>query len=84
MVLSANWGTVSDKLCADLMKYDASCHPDPAAFDRWAAGGGCPYSGVNVERAANFDEKRELWGNGKFCRPINLMKRVLAEKTKTA
>ena len=81
-VLSASWGVVSPELCADLMEYDAGCHPDRSAFDRWAAGGDCPYSGVKVQRAANFTEDRRLWGKGKVCTPYNLMTRLLAEKTK--
>ena len=64
------------------MEYDAGCHPDRSAFDRWAAGGDCPYSGVKVQRAANFTEDRRLWGKGKVCTPYNLMTRLLAEKTK--
>ena len=82
VVLLAMWLTVSDPLCADLMRFDASCHPDPSAFDRWAdaAEGPCPYAGVTVERAANFTEKRALWAPGPSERPYDLMVRVLAEK----
>src|SRR5208282_3069834 len=42
MILLASWGEVSEKLCADLMMYDASNHPDRTAFDKWAKGGPCP------------------------------------------
>jgi hypothetical protein len=80
MVLMANWGSVSAELSADLMMYDASCHPDQNAFDRWAAGGPCPYQDVNVQRACNFTEKKELWGKGKFRKPIDLMFRLFKEK----
>ena len=81
MILLAYWGEVSDDLCRDLMAYDAACHPDPTAFDRWAQGGACPYSGVKVERAAQFQEKRSLWdAKAPLCRPYDLMQRVLAEK----
>jgi hypothetical protein len=80
MVLMASWGSVSAELCADLMMYDASCHPNQNAFDKWAAGGPCPYEGVNVQRACNFQERKELWGKGKFRKPINLMLRLFKEK----
>jgi hypothetical protein len=80
MVLMANWRSVSAELSADLMMYDASCHPDQNAFDRWAAGGPCPYKDVNVQRACDFTEKKELWGKGKFRKPINLMFRLFKEK----
>jgi len=82
MVLLAYWGEVSEQLCADLMLFDAANHPDPSAFDRWAAsvGGGCPYLNCRVSRAAHFQERRSLWGKGKDSRPYDLMVRVLAEK----
>lgn len=81
MMLLASWGEVSDALCRDLMAYDAACHPDPTAFDGWAKGGDCPYSGVKVERAAVFQEKRVLWdAAAPLCRPFDLMQRLLAEK----
>jgi hypothetical protein len=64
------------------MEYDAGSHPDRTAFDRWAAGGSCPYDGVKVQRAANFTEVRALWGKGVVDTPYNLMMRVLKEKTK--
>jgi uncharacterized protein YjbI with pentapeptide repeats len=78
-VLLACWPDLSPQLVADLMLFDAENHPDPAAFDKWAAGGGCPYSGVRVQRAANFTEDKTLWGKGVYCRPYDLMVRVLAE-----
>jgi hypothetical protein len=82
MVLLALWGSVSAKLCADLMMYDASCHPDQTAFDKWAEGGPCPHSNVQVQvqRACNFKEQKELWGKGKFRKPYNLMLRLFKEK----
>lgn len=80
VVLLAAWGTLAADLTLDLMRYDASCHPDPEAFDRWAAGGGCPYDGVMVERAAVFSERRDLWSPGPSKRPYDLMVAVLAEK----
>ena len=80
VVLLAIWGTLAADLTVDLMRYDASCHPEPEAFDRWAAGGACPYSGVKVQRAAQFSERRDLWSPGPSPRPYDLMVRVLAEK----
>ena len=80
VLLLAAWGTLPDALTAELMRYDASCHPDPDAFGRWAAGGECPYAGVNVSRAANFRERRDLWVPGPSRRPYDLMVDVLAEK----
>jgi hypothetical protein len=80
VLLLASWGEVSDALTVDLMRYDATCHPDPARFDAWAAGGECPYEGVRVQRAALFKERRDLWSPGPSPRPHDLMARVLAEK----
>jgi pentapeptide repeat protein len=80
MVLLSAWGGVSAKLTADLMMYDASCHPDQTAFDKWANGGPCPYANVKVQRACNFQEKKELWGKGKFRKPYTLMLRLFKEK----
>jgi len=80
MVLLASWGTLSPQLVADLMFYDAQCHPDPNAFQVWSDGGNCPYDSVKVQRAAIFTEARELWGQGVYCRPYELMTRVLSER----
>ena len=82
MVLLAIWGELSEQLTADLMLFDASAHPDQAAFQRWADGGPCPYEGIKVQRAANFKESKKLWGTGKPDTIYNLMVRVLKEKTK--
>jgi hypothetical protein len=80
MVLLSTWGAVEAKLTADLMMYDASCHPDQTAFDKWANGGPCPYSDVKIQRACNFQERKELWGKGKFRKPYTLMLRLFKEK----
>jgi hypothetical protein len=81
MILLACWGEVSPQLCGDLMVFDAANHPKPKAFEQWATGSGeCPYDGVKVERAANFDQKKACWAIGHPCRPFDLMTRVLAEK----
>jgi len=79
-ILLAAWGGLAPALTADLMRYDAACHPDPAAFDRWATGGECPYANVKVQRAAQFKEDRKLWSPGPPPRPYELMIGVLAEK----
>ncbi len=60
MVLLANWGTVSDSLCLDLMVYDAFNHPEPSAFLRWNESAVCPYNRMKIERSARFVEKRSL------------------------
>ena len=80
-VLLANWGRVSDGLCRDLMRYDAACHPDPKAFQKWADGGPCPYSDVHVGRAALFVESDDCWDpKSRLKSPYSLMQRVIAEK----
>ena len=84
MVLLANWGTVSDELIVDLMMYDASNHPDPYAFDRWASTDACPYCGCQVQRSANFTERRDLWPGWnprkKVQSAYRLMTRLIKEK----
>jgi Pentapeptide repeats (8 copies) len=82
-VLSAVWGELSDELTADLMRYDAFFHPDPAAFTRWAQGGVCPFQAIKVQRAANFKEKKHLWVPGPPKNGYELMVAVLREKAKT-
>jgi len=81
MVLMAYWGKVSSNLTIELMRYDASCHPDPTAFDRWAASddGPCPYDDVKIQRACYFDEQRILWSPGPSKRPYDLMVEVIRE-----
>lgn len=81
MVLMANWGRVSAELCRDLMNFDAACHPDPGAFQRWADDGDCPYADCPVERAVNFIEDRIHWDpSAPLCRPYDLMTRLIAER----
>jgi len=82
VILLANWGEVTLQLCADLMVFDATCHPEPVKFDVWANGGECPYFGVSVERAAQFKESKEIWNQkvGVICRPYDLMMRLINEK----
>lgn len=81
VVLLASWGKVSDSLCADLMRYDAFFHESKKAFDDWASGkGNFPYGGIKYERAANFQERRELWKWGPPKNGFSLMVRCIKEK----
>ena len=80
MVMLASWGTVSDELCVDLMRFDTFCHNDPALFIRWANGGPCPYNNADFQRACNFKEDINLYTPGP-CKNIHeLMMRILSEK----
>ena len=60
MVLLIDWYEVSDKLTLDLIRFDASNHANPETFIDWAKNGSCPYENSNIERSANFKEKRYL------------------------
>ena len=80
MLLFANWGEVSDELCVELMRYDASNHPEPERFTDWARGGECPYNGTYWQRAANFHEKRELWKAGASKSALELVMPLFNEK----
>lgn len=82
-VLLADWGHLPDDLARQAMAFSASCHPDPAAFTRWAAGGDDPYEDVNVQRSVVFRARRELWTDdliGLHVNPYNLMTAILAFK----
>jgi len=81
VVLLARWGQVSDELCRDLMRYDAANHPKGSkAFAAWARGGPCPYPNCEWARAANFQERRELWKPGTSQSALKLAVRLLNEK----
>jgi hypothetical protein len=84
MALLANWGDVSDDLCADLMNYDAANHPEGhAAFARWVETGTCPYSGCRVARSANFVERKACYRPDRPLQSaLQLMDRLIAEKCK--
>jgi hypothetical protein len=89
MVLLAQWGKVSNALCIELMRYEAANCPDPKVFDRWGEKGFewdeewvCPYVDCDIDRAAHFDERSELWSPGSSMRPYDLMAMVLKEKCK--
>lgn len=74
MLLLADWGDLPDDLTLELMRYDASCHPEPERFDEWALGAGpCPYDNTKFERSAEFTECRELWNPGPAMRTIELV-----------
>ena len=80
MVLLAEWKEVSDELCIELMRYDASCHPDPTKFNIWVETNNCPYKYAQVQRAANFKEKKELYSASPSKGPYELMNMLLKEK----
>lgn len=63
MVLLAQWGELSNKLCKLAMRFDAANHPDPKSFNVWAQAqtGADPYSSYSWQRCCNFQEKRALW-----------------------
>ncbi len=73
MVLLAWWGEVKPSLCLDLMRYDASNHPNPKSFFAWSKTGVCPYEGLNIERSAIFQQRAKL-----------IKKDFLQRKTKSA
>lgn len=70
MILLANWGIVKDKLCLNLMRYDASNHPNPKSFMQWAKNGICPYLNLNIQRSVNFEENKELIKKGFLQRKV--------------
>jgi hypothetical protein len=81
--LLADWGEVSDSLCTELMRYDASSHPNPELFLEWARNNGsCPYDGISIPRAANFQEKKSPYSPGPSKSAYELMKMVIKEKCK--
>ena len=81
MVLLANWRFVSASTTRELMRFDASSHPNgTSAFNLWANGGACPYVNCHVNRAANFTEMRKLWSPGRPLGIYKLMAMVLDEK----
>ena len=80
MLLLARWGTVSDKLCIELMRYDAANHLQPEAFNVWAKGGGCPYAFCQWSRCANFTEIAALWSPGPALSALELAMSLVKEK----
>jgi hypothetical protein len=82
IVLLANWGSVSEQLCADLMEYDSWIHGNREAFNEFARTGKCPYNGHGECRAANFPESKTIWAKqiGQLHSPRELMLRLFQEK----
>ena len=80
MMLLAGWGPLTDISTLELMRLDASAHPDKEAFCRWAAGGPCPYIDVKIQRVVNFQEIKELWSPGPPPTIWEAMKMILDEK----
>lgn len=83
IVLLANWGDLSPELTSACMNFDAFCHPDgKAAFESWKKSGGpCPYDDCHVQRAVNFQEKKDCWGlPHKKMSAYALMEAILKEK----
>ena len=79
LVLLARWGELPDALTLDLMRYDASNHPEPTRFVQWGGGGPCPYSGLPIARAANFQERRELIGPDFLSLPVKSAWQLVCE-----
>jgi hypothetical protein len=63
-VLQSRWDVVSNELCAELMRWDASAHPNPEAFQAWADGGDCPLNTSKIHRCLSFSEDRKLYQAG--------------------
>jgi hypothetical protein len=81
MILLADWGNLSNKTTIALMRLDASAHPEgKEAFNKWVAGGDCPYMNCQVRRAANFVEAKKLWSPGPPPTLWEAMCMVLNEK----
>ena len=79
LISSITLGGLSDLLTLELMRRDAYAHPRPEKFDGWAKGGSCPYQ--NEERFWFFNEKKELWRNGKpQMRDADLILQICKEK----
>ena len=80
-MLVAFWGDVSEELCRDMMRLDASAHPEPRLFDNWAYyDAGCPYLDSYISRVCYFNEDPDFWKSG---RPPSLWRiwcRLAAEK----
>ncbi len=81
VILLANWGKVSDKLCLELMRYDCeNCEDGGKRFEEWARGGRCPYEKGRFDRCANFAERKELWSPGPAKSVLGLAQMLRKEK----
>jgi hypothetical protein len=82
VVLSAHWGVLPNHLAASVMRLDASGHPEgPAAFERWAKGGLCPYNECEVQQIVGFTPLQHQWGA--YHKPMTIyqiFKAILEEK----
>ena len=87
MALLANWGTCSDELTIELMRYDASNHEDGSSFDTWKETDICPFVNVRYQRSANFTECQSLWpgwnARKKVKSAYQLMQMLIAEHCDT-
>jgi hypothetical protein len=60
IMLTANWKNISDSSALDLLRYNAFNHPQPERFFLWKEFGVNPYTGLNIQHAANFLERPNL------------------------
>lgn len=74
-MLGADWSIVTrSDITRAMQLFDAECHGDPLAFDRWAESGNgpCPYGGdEGIHRPLRFYESRECWDAGAGDRIAN-------------
>jgi len=82
MVFLASWSEVSDQLCLELMRYDASLCG--GSFEKWVEKNICPFDGQMFTRSINFKEKKELWSPGSAKNALELCMMLLKEKTRLA
>ncbi len=81
--LLAQWGSVSDELCRQLMRLDAEALPGgSAAMTAWTKNGPCPLDAVdgNYGRVANFKEKKSAWQPGRPWSLWRIWKQLAKEK----
>ena len=64
LMSSIQWGSVSNKLCLEMMRRDALI-TGVEAMSNWAKGGSCPFLSISATRAYQFYEDRKLWRKGK-------------------
>jgi hypothetical protein len=61
-VMRSRWGTVSDSLCLEMMRWDAvSCGDE--AMQVWVESGTCPF--IRSGREFHYSENKKLWVPGK-------------------
>ena len=64
LMSSIQWGSVSNKLCLEMMRRDALI-TGVEAMSNWAKGGSCPFTSTSETRAYHFYENQRLWRKGK-------------------